>query len=407
MGTFHRLAPTVALVASAGALVFAGCGPAADRATQRDITVLLLEYKGPQAHESAERLAGELRAQGLSETFVVKGAEYAAVCVGRYPSWKDPAADAMLLRMRRTRDARGQYPFAGVMLVPVPEPPPPNPWPLEQANGIFSLHVASWEAPGRMVKAQEYARELRRQGYEAYVYHGPRLSMVTIGAFGTNIFDDPRKVGMPGETPRIVDPKVLHLMKAFPRMRLEGELTPPEAHISSYLVKVPGKEPQVEPRVPLPLELFRVTISMVDTRTGFAEGRHEATGVAQSRMELPALIGRLVRQLMVSMKAPTPPRVGAADVVADAGAGVDTVAQEALDAALKTAGVGKIRLFSQEGTRRLLLAQGLTAERIAASPTLLKGVEGLDYVVVTTVLREGQRLPSAPPAPSTSGAIVP
>lgn len=391
MARCHRPVIAAMLAAGAVALLASGCGPTAARDDQRDITVLLLEYKGPLAHESAERLAGELKAQGLKETFIVKGADHAAVCVGRYPSWKDTEADQMLLRVRHIRDARGQYPFAGVMLVPIPESLPENPWPLEQANGLLSLHVASWEAPGRMARAQAYAQELRQQGYEAYAYQGPRLSMVTIGAFGIGIFDNPAKVGVPGQTPEIVDPKVLTLIKAFPRMRLEGEEAPPEAHVSTQLVKVPGKEPPGGAAVPQTRALYRVTIALVDTRTGLAEGRHRASGVAQSRQELPALIGTLVRQLMLALEAPAPPRVGAADVAVDAeaaAAGLDTIALEALDAALKTAGAGKIRLYSHEGTRRLLQAQGLTTERIAADPRVLKGFEGLDYVVVTTVRKE-------------------
>jgi len=220
--------------------------------------------------------------------------------------------------------------------------------------------------------------------------------MVTMGAFGVGIFDNPAKVGVPGEKPEIVDPKVLALIKAFPRMRLEGEESPPEARISTQLVMVPGKEPPGAAEAPLPPALYRVTVSLVDTRTGLADGRHRASGVAQSQQELPTLIGTLVRQLMLALEAAAPPRVGAADIVADPAAraaGLDAVALEALDAALKTAGAGKIRLFSQEGTRRLLQAQGLTAERIADDPRVLKGFEGLDYVAVTTVLKEGDRVP--------------
>ena len=76
-------------------------------------------------------------------------------------------------------------------LTAMPEPMPENPWPLEKANGYYTLQVAAWEDPGRSAKAQAYAAELRAQGYEAYAYHGLRLSIVTIGAFGPKIFDHP------------------------------------------------------------------------------------------------------------------------------------------------------------------------------------------------------------------------
>jgi len=177
-----------ALTLAALAVLTAGCRPSGE---QHKLTILLVEYQGPEAAASAQRILKELSSQGLPDVFTVEGAEYASVCVGRYNSWKDPDADRMLKRVRVIPDSRGQYPFMGVMLVPVPEPLPENPWPIEKADGFYTLIVASWEAPGRMDSAQRYAGSLRSRGYEAYVYHGPRLSTVSIGAFGSEVFDDP------------------------------------------------------------------------------------------------------------------------------------------------------------------------------------------------------------------------
>ncbi len=386
--TFRRKSPALGVLALAVLALagFSGCEP--DQAPGRDLTILLVEYKGPQAVASARRLADDLRRQGLAEVFVVEGADEASVCVGRFRSWKDPAADRMLARVRRIRDAQGQFPFAGVLLVPVPEPTPPNPWPLEKAPGQFTLHVASWEAPGRKQKATAFARALRRQGYEAYIYHGPRFSMVTIGAFGLDIFDDPSKVGRPGAKPKVVDPKVLRLIQAFPRMRLEGEVTPPEAHVPTQLVKVPGKEPAAVPGFAQPKALYRVTLLMVETETGLAEGRLRASGVAQGKEEIPTLVGVLVRQLLEGLAGRRLPVVGAAGVAADAGSeadGLGPMVLEALEAALKAGGVGKIRLYSHEATARLLAAQRLTVGQVARDTLRLKGLPGLDYVVVATV----------------------
>jgi len=374
-----------ALILAALAVLTAGCRP---DAAQRQLTILLVEYKGPQAAASAQRLVRELSAQGLPDVFAVEGAEYASVCVGRYDSWKDEDADRMLKRVRVIRDARGQYPFAGVMLVPVPEPLPKNPWPLEEADGLFTLHVASWEAPGRMANAQQYAGSLRSRGYEAYVYHGPRLSMVTLGAFGMGIFDDPGKVGQPNAKPKILDPKVLDLIKQFPRMRLEGQETPPEAHVPTQLVKVPGKQP-VGPAVARPRTLYRVTISFVDTQTGLAEGRMRASGVAQGKRQLPTLVGALVKQLMTGLPGDKVLRVGVVGVLAGdpatASDRVDATALEALRAALRAAGAGKIRLFSRQGTRQMLDAAGLAPEAVLRDPRPVKGFEALDVLVIASV----------------------
>ncbi|KPK46564.1 MAG: hypothetical protein AMK72_09640 [Planctomycetes bacterium SM23_25] len=369
------------------ALLVAGCRQAAE---QRQLTILLVEYKGPEAADSAQRLVKELASQGLSDAYTVEGVEYAGVCVGRYDSWKDPEADRMLKRVRVIRDGQGQYPFAGVMLVPVPEPLPKNPWPLEEVDGLFSLHIASWEAPGRMVSAQQYAGALRSRGYEAYVYHGPRLSMVTLGAFGMGIFDDPGKVGRPKAKPKIVDAKVLALIKEFPRMRLEGQETPPEAHVPTQLVRVPGKEP-TGTAVARPKTLYRVTLSFVDTTTGLAEGRLRASGVAQGEAQLPTLVGALVKQLMAALPGDKVPRVGVVGVLADdptaAGGRLDVTVLQALNAALQAAGAGKIRLFSQEGTRQMLDAARLVPEAVLRDPRPVKGFEALDYVVIASLVK--------------------
>lgn len=380
--------PAVAVLAVASLAVLTGargCTPS----PERKLTIVLVEYQGPEAGSSATRLLKELTAQGLADAYVVEGDNYASVCVGRYDSWKDPAADAMLKRVRPIRDAQGQFPFAGVLLMPVPEPRPASEWPLEKANGLFTLHVASWESPGRMAAAQQYAEDLRSRGYEAYVYHGPRLSMTTIGALGIGIFDDPSKVGRPGEKPKITDPKVLDLIKKFPRMRLEGQEAPAEAHVPTQLVKVPGKEPPASASVSRPKMLYRVSLSLVSTKTGMSDGRGRAAGVAQSEQELPTLVGVLVKQLVEGIDSKDVVRVGVVGVLAtDADAareGADSTALQALTAGLRAAGKGKIALFGAEGTAQMLDAAGLKAADILRDPRPAKGLPGLDLLAVGTV----------------------
>lgn len=371
-------------VASVAVLAVGGCRSA----ETRKLTIVLVEYQGPEASASARRIASELAIQGLPDVHLVEGADYASVCVGQYGSWKDADADAMLKRVRVIRDAQGQYPFAGVMLVPMPEPMPKNPWPLEEANGLFTLHIASWEAPGRMVNAQRYADSLRAQGYEAYVYHGPRLSMVTLGALGLNIFDDPTKVGQPNAKPKVTDPQVLALIQKFPRMRLEGQEAPAAAHVPTQLVTVPGKDPPAGPAIARPKTLYRLTILLVDPATGLAEGRRRAAGVAQGKQQVPTLVGVLVKQLMAGLESGKVPRLGVVGVAGDAVAakdGVDTVMLEALGAAFRAAGGGKIRLFSHEGTRQFLDAAGAKPDDFVQKPTAIPGFQGLDLLVVGSV----------------------
>ena len=375
-----------ALTLAALAVLTAGCRPSGE---QRKLTILLVEYQGPEAAASAQRLLKELASQGLPDVFTVEGAEYASVCVGRYNSWKDHDADRMLKRVRVIPDTQGQYPFMGVMLVPVPEPLPENPWPIEKADGFYTLIVASWEAPGRMDSAQRYTGSLRSRGYEAYVYHGPRLSTVSIGAFGPEVFDDPGKVWRPGEKPKIIDAGVKGLMDKFRYVRLEGEQTPPEAHLPTYLGRIPGRETPPSHVMGRPKSLYRVTISFVDTKTGLADGRSRTSGVAQGKDQLPTLVGALVKQLMAALTRDKVVRVGVVGVLAadpaSAKDALDATTLQALKAALQTAGAGKIRLFSQKGTHQMLDAAGLKPKDILRDPRPAKGFEALDCLVVGAV----------------------
>ncbi len=385
----------VGLVAVGLLAAMGGCEPTAQ---QRELTILLLEYKGPEAVDSAYRLARELTEQNLPDVFVVEGPQYGAVCVGRYERLKDPAARKMLARVRGIRDARGQYPFVGVMLMPVPEPAPSSKWLLEEAPGVFTLHIASWEAPGRKDAAQEYARTLREKGYEAYVYHGPRLSMVTLGAFGLEIFDDPSKVGRPGRKPRIVGPTVLGLRKEFPRMRLEGQLAPMVKRkdgkevplVPTGLVRIPGRETPPTGGVVVPSALYRVSLQLVSTETGLAEGLGRAAGVAQARRELPVLVEALTKQLLGSIEGDKAARIGIAGIQATGRKAVETRADEsvlqAVTAALsRAAPAARLTVLGPETTRQILDAAGLSVRRVLRDPRLVKGLREMDFVLVGSV----------------------
>jgi len=363
---------------------------------EHQLTVLLAVYKGPEAAATAAGLAKELTSQGVPDVFVVRGADMASLCVGHYNSWQDKQADEMLRRLRQTRDAAGQYPFAGVMLMPIPEPMPENPWPLENAKGLFTLHVASWEAPGRMDKAQAYGAELRSRGYEAYVYHGPRFSIVTIGAYGCEIFDDPSKIGRPGATPKVVDPKVKDLMEnKFPRVRLEGEEAPViktdkgPGSVWSQLIQIPGRDLPAVFALARPKVLYRVSLALTSAATGLTEGRARAAGVAQSLEEIPALVTALVRQVTDTLPADRNSRVGVAGVQAADAEGAnqkaDAAVLNALVPALERAARTKATIIGLEATRQTLDASGRSAAAVLGDPQTVRGAKDLDFVITGSV----------------------
>jgi hypothetical protein len=346
------------------------------------LTILLVEYSGPQAIPRARRLADELTRKGFPDVFVVEGHQAASVCVGRFDHWSDPEAKRMLARVRPIRTEGGAYPFAAVMLMPVPEPAPKNPWPLEEApGGTYSLHVASWEASGRKRKAQDYAAKLRRQGFPAYVYHGPRLSMVTIGTFGDEVFEDPGAVGKPGVTPKITGPKVLALQKKFPTMRLEGQ----DAPVPTILVRIPGREPDTASAA-----AARPDYHLTLVRWDQARMRAQASGTAHSAEELAALVASLLDQLLSHVDPGRRTSVGVAAVVPqnraasrrNLGEGVEKATLSLLRSRSKWPSV---TAYAPAETAEFLTAAGVTYAEASRDPTRLADVPEIEILIGGTI----------------------
>ncbi len=356
--------------------------PPPDPGEPGGLTILLIEHSGPQAVQRARRLADELARKGLPDVFVVEGHQSASVCVGRYDHWKDPEAKQMLARVRAIRTEGGGFPFAAVVLTPVPEPTPANPWPLEAApGGPYSLHVASWEASGRKRKAQDYAAKLRDHHYPAYVYHGPRLSMVTIGTFGDEVFEDPGQVGQPGVRPKITGPAILALQKKFPRMFLEGQKSP----VPTILVRIPGREPESAAAVETGPDFYLTLVRWDQARL-----RAQASGVAHSTEELPVLVASLLGQLLGHVDPAGRTSVGVAAVAPQNMPAADRKAGQQAEATIlallrsRTKWPG-MTAYAPAETAEVLRTAGLTYADVSRDPTRLKTVPEIDIVVGGTV----------------------
>jgi hypothetical protein len=84
------------------------------------------------------------------------------------------------------RDDNGDTPFAGCAfeLLSGPDPQAPPEWDLRNAQGYWSLHIASYTgSPDRKKYAVDAVRQARAMGIEAYYYHGPSVSDVLVGAW--------------------------------------------------------------------------------------------------------------------------------------------------------------------------------------------------------------------------------
>jgi hypothetical protein len=150
---------------------------------------------------------------GLPEAYTERRGGSVVVAFGQYSGPEDRAAQRDLARLR-DMELEGGKPFAGAVLVPPPFESLPGSIPEFDLNGVkrargkdalYTLQVAIYtrlntnapkpEELAEFRKAAERAVvELRRGGDEAYYYHGPRGSTVTVGVFGPRDHD-PLKPG--------------------------------------------------------------------------------------------------------------------------------------------------------------------------------------------------------------------
>jgi hypothetical protein len=207
-------------------LTFAGCGPSADETTatyrpeevravlsepaqvdgaeqyrtatprQHGWTIALATFTLEGHRATAEATQRTLRDDhGLVETWIESQAEHSVLYYGDYGSRTDARLESDLARLKAL-EIGGRRPFLTAFLIP----------PTHEASGssnpshnllrasrrypagtrLYTLQVGIYEDRDRqlaMRKAEEAVEVYRAQGDQAFYYHGPHRSSVTIGIF--------------------------------------------------------------------------------------------------------------------------------------------------------------------------------------------------------------------------------
>lgn len=193
------------------------------------MTILLVVYNGPDARATAERVMQDLKDIDFPKTFVVADADEAYVCHGIYSGFDDPAYKKDKDRLAQVRDPQGLSAFGRPLASTLPEPAPPTRYPLQKADGEFTVQVGVFDLYGRKREAIDYTDRLRRQGWEAYTFHGDTQSLVTIGAYGKVIFDNWARTQNPYDPPKVVSSDVKNVLANFPCLNWNGhQFTPKE-----------------------------------------------------------------------------------------------------------------------------------------------------------------------------------
>jgi len=204
-------------------------------------TILLQLFEGPdhvdRAVSQKNYLADTLQ---WHDVYVVHEDDHSILYMGSYGS--DGASQrqiqANLAKAKNFRMANGVQPFVKAIVIAKPGTADegPSEWNLKNAKGYYSVLVdIQYDVPqsgyyGRKQRAVMDCRNLRKQGYDAYYFHGPYKSGVAVGTFPEtsiktvmvkarhpithNEFEVEKKV--------IVDPKMKKVFQDFPEMLICG-----------------------------------------------------------------------------------------------------------------------------------------------------------------------------------------
>jgi len=205
---------------SEGAAVFGGGAGANEAGAGREggWTIVLGTFSGAMAREQAEvALQYVHREAGLSGAFVDHRENGSVVAYGAYadPSSREARRD---LDRLRAMTVDGRQVFAQAFPAPrrigaargsIPELDLSRAREIYGSRGMFTLQVGVYEGASRAEtrrRAEEAALALRSDGEEAFYYHGPTRSMVTIGVFSLDDYD-----AETGEmSPRLIEARRRH-----------------------------------------------------------------------------------------------------------------------------------------------------------------------------------------------------
>ncbi len=273
-------------------------------------TIFCTSFSGPGHMEQARRFRDQMVQQTkLVDFHVVQNQDHSTLYYGYYreiDAKVDAKEAARAAADRRTmadftNSATGERLFRGVLIVAMDEADPvaPAEWNLKNAKGYWSLQVAAFRDNSRRKEAAvEAVRDLRKQGYDAYYFHGPAVSSVCIGAFPQSsvvVDDGPEKISpeaavlvAPAGVPlpqgqmltdkgqplvakqrrlNVTDPELLKLWRTFPnhatnyeegRQITRRDGTKVDKVERSFLVVVPREEvPVAAQRPAIPEALLR------------------------------------------------------------------------------------------------------------------------------------------------------
>lgn len=186
-----------------------------DAAGGQGWSIRIAQVKGRDRYGQAQVLIKELRATtNVADLWIQDAGDTVSVYQGRYATATDPAIRPIIGKLKDVQ-INDDKPFADARIVPLVGGSKviADPFDLRQFTGYYTLQIGfydnNYDGDFRAA-AEEAVRALREEGEEAYYYHGPFRSIITIGVF---TYDE---AFVHAGTYDTYSPRVRELQKRFP-----------------------------------------------------------------------------------------------------------------------------------------------------------------------------------------------
>lgn len=235
-------------------------GSAGEVAPENAWSIVIVAFRGEEADQLSKLALQKVQTEGnLPGAFLERRGEAIVVAYGHYESGESPRGVDELKRIQ-AMEINGQKPFRDALLAPPVNGSNLGGMPqinLVQAKAMYGDHalytlqvgvygrqdlLRPTEADLKEARkaAEQAAVRLRQEGEQAFYYHGPRMSMVTIGVFDEEDFDP--------QVPSAQSSRLRDARRRFPYNLYNGagikERRPGEAEArmqTSLLVAIPEK----------------------------------------------------------------------------------------------------------------------------------------------------------------------
>lgn len=206
--------------------------PKTDRAAW---SVVIAVFRGEDHAREAQQMLARVRSEGrLPEARAQRRGPATLITVGSFSGPDDADAQRELKRVHAL-EVNGDRPYPKAYLAPPEEGPLDGQMPqfnLAMVRGVmgpsalYTLQVGVYGrrdlprpseadlAEARRA-AEQAALRLRQEGEQAFYYHGPRMSMVTVGVFNIEDFDP--------QVPSYKSPRLTATQKRFPYNLYNGK----------------------------------------------------------------------------------------------------------------------------------------------------------------------------------------